>query len=88
MVTPGSFCPCNEGAWASIVGERGTKELRVRARSKITPIPNSVIIDCLDIIFFVSASISKSVSGLFSSAAPPGRFNVPERLNCESGQGP
>ena len=88
MVTLGWFCPCKEGARASISCMRGTKELRVRARSKRTHTPNSVIIDCFDIIFFVSASISESVSGLFSSAAPPGRFNVPERLNCESGQGP
>ena len=60
MVTLGSFCPCNEGAWASIVGERGTKEMTVRAKSNRVLTPTAVTVDCFDSIFFVTASLLRA----------------------------
>ena len=60
IATAGSVCPCKEGAWASIVGGRGTKEMTVKANNTRMPTPISVIIDCLVCILFISISLLRA----------------------------
>ena len=57
IATAGSFCSCKEGAWASIMGVRGAKEITVKAYNNRMPTPASVIIECLVCILFVSNSL-------------------------------